>query len=216
MKYLKMLGPAAVAAAALMAFVGAGSASAATSTLCSAAESPCAAANAWPANNTGTGTVLDFSLDPGTSAELKETGGASLDTCTEATVKGKLEEDSRTGKLAGGKNASITWGHCTFPTTTTVLGGLKIEGGASGNGTIIAKEEIKVTINTVLFGSCVYGVTPGTLLGTLTEGKPATIDASAVAQKLAPVGGPCPETAIWSAKYIQTEPKETTLYVSNP
>jgi len=49
MNYAKMLGLAAVAAAALMAFVGASSASAATSTLCSAAQSPCEAANAWPA-----------------------------------------------------------------------------------------------------------------------------------------------------------------------
>jgi len=215
MKYVKMLGLAAVAAMAFMAFAGAGSASAATSTLCSTATNPCT--SAYPI-----GTVLDFSLEPEKSAELVTTDKKTvLDKCSGSTVKGKLERDSRTtptAQLAGGKLTELTWTGCTFPTKTLtpIEGGLEVEGLAGGNGTIKSFGEIRVTIQTVLFGSCVYGVTAGTHLGTLTEGKPATIDAEAVAKKLSGSEAACPETSLWTGKYIQTEPKETTMYVSNP
>jgi hypothetical protein len=72
-----------------------------------------------------------------------------------------------------------------------------------------------VTINTFFFGSCVYTVPSGASLGDLTEGKPAIFHANAIAHKVA---GSCslgPETAIWTGTYNLTEPKETTLSVSD-
>lgn len=210
MKHAKIIGLVAVAAAALMAFVGAGTASAATSTLCSEAKSPCPEGQRWPL-----GTVIDFSLKPGTSANLVTTNNEPLDTCTESTVKGILETDSTKGTLAGGKVTELTWGNCTFPTKTLFTGGLQVEGLAGGNGTVKSTGKFEVEIKTVIFGTCNYGVTEGTDLGELKEGKPATFVANAVAKKL---GGSflCPETSKWSAEYVLTEPANTTLYVSNP
>src|SRR6476660_2459621 len=202
MKYVKMLGLAAVAAAALMALVGAGTASA-KGTLCSAAEPTCAAANRWAVP-----TTMLWSLQQGGSAHLEDTSGNTLDTCTESTVDGDLTSNTAGGEpTATGNNTSITWGGCTATTDTTKLGKLKIAAAGGGNGTLIADEEIKVTIN--IFGSCEYGVTAGTKLGTITEGKVAAgstspiFHAEAVATRLS--GLICPSTAKWTATYVMTK-----------
>ena len=205
MKYVKMLGLAAAAAAALMAFVAA---SASATVLCSAPESTCSAANRWPLP-----TTIDFSLKTGTSAKLVTTEGTTLDTCSASTVEGVLESDTSTGTNAKGKVTKLTWGSCTFTTDTLKFGGLEVVQPASGNGTVKSTGEFQVTINTLLFGSCVYGVTSGTTLGTLTEGKPATFDANAVAVRFGS-NFACPETSKWTAEYTLTTPANTTLYVS--
>jgi hypothetical protein len=44
----------------------------------------------------------------------------------------------------------------------------------TSNGTVRADAETQVTIQTVLFGSCVYGVKSGAHLGVITEGTAAT------------------------------------------
>jgi hypothetical protein len=59
MKYLKILGLAAVAAAAVMSIAGAGSASA--TVLCSTTADPCPAGQKWPT------LVVDFTISPGFS-----------------------------------------------------------------------------------------------------------------------------------------------------
>jgi hypothetical protein len=206
MKYIKMLGFAAVAATALMAFLGAGTAAASQSVLCKTAVNPCPTAEIY-----GVGTVLDFSLKSGTSALLTETGGGTLDTCTESTVKSKITVAGGTeGKTATGENTSITWGKCTFPTVTVTLGKLKIDPiEKTTNGTLTADSEIGVTINTVFFGSCVYGVKEGSVIGTLTSGAPASFDANATAVKLSGSAFACPETSKWTATYVATEPAGT-------
>jgi hypothetical protein len=207
MKYVKMLGLAAVAAAALMAFVGAGTASAA-GILCSTSGSPCS--SKYP-----NGTTLSFAIPSGGSANLQETAppngeGEVLDTCKESSVSGNVTNEGN----AHGSISSLTWKSCTWTTTTTLNGGLEVESAGSGNGTVKSNSEIKVTISIPLFGSCVYGVTAGTKLGTITEGKPATFDANAVAKKLSGSSFTCPETSLWSATYTQTAPSNTTLYVA--
>jgi len=208
MKHVKMLGLAAVAAMALMAFVGAGTASAAGGVLCSTATDPCT--SKWAVN-----TVLDFSLEPGTSAKLTDTNGNLLDTCTESTVKGKLLANPDGTGTATGENTSITWGNCTWTTDTTKLGKLKVEAETetpmAGNGWLYADEEIKVTISLGAFGSCEYGVTAGTLLGTYKEST-ETFTANAKATRLNGCLGP--STALWTATYVKTEPSGTTLWVS--
>jgi hypothetical protein len=74
-------------------------------------------------------------------------------------------------------------------------------------GTVESDAEIGVTINTVLFGSCVYGVANGTSVGTLTtfSSGAAKFDANAIAKKLSG-GASCPETAKWTGEYTSTEP----------
>jgi hypothetical protein len=217
MKYVKMLGLAAVAAAALMAFVGAGTASA--SMLCSAAEPTCTSANTWPA-----ATELDFSLVPGTSFQQEETAppngeGEVLDRCEEATKKWKVTKTGSATSTVTGDIEVLTWGRCTWPTTTVAgfTGKFEVHAETGGNGTVTSDAETRVTTSIPLFGSCVFGVTVGTDLGTLTEDKGTAdvLQINAVAKRLSGSSFTCPETSLWTAKYNLTGHETTTLYVSN-
>jgi len=195
MKYVKMLGLAAVAAAALMAFVGAGTASATVA--CSTNTNPCT--SKWP-----TKTKLSFSLK-GSSAKLVTTDEkTTLDTCTVSAVEGEVSNAGSSTTTVTGPVTALTWGSCSFPTKTTQLSNLEAHAGTGGNGTLSADGEFRVTINTVLFGSCVYGVTAGTSLGTVTGGAAATFTANAVAKKLTGSEAACPETSKWTATYTST------------
>jgi len=204
MKHVKMLGLAVVAAAALMAFVGAGTASA-TGRLCSTETNPCTSPWATP-------TTIDFSLKTGTAATLKDTSGNTLDSCTGSTVKGTLTSNAA-GSTPTGTNSQLTWTGCTVTTDTILPGGLKIASAGSGAGTVIADAKIEVTVN--VFSSCNYGVESGTTLGTTNKGTGTGVvfKANAVAKKLNG-GFLCPETTKWVAEYVLTEPSNTLFYVS--
>lgn len=207
MKYMKMLGVAAIMVSAVMAVGGASSASAA-GVLCSAQESPCSAANKV-ANGTGTEWTLSI------SGSLKETGasGETLDTCKKSALKGSITNGSSTTN-ATGSISSLTWEECTWTTTTILSGGGEVENiSGTHNGRLKANSETRVTISIPFFGSCVYGVTSGTTMGTVTEGKPATFDANAVASKLSGSSITCPSTANVAGTYTQTIPSNTTLSV---
>jgi hypothetical protein len=213
---VKMLGLAGLTAAALMAFAGAGTASASGGVLCSTATNPCT--SRWTVPQT-----LDWSLKAGTSVEFKETAppnGESqiLGTCTTLTSKGSLT--SNPGGASNGATGSVTentWGTaatpCTQKTVTTWLGKFRVTSDGDGNGRLIADEEIKWTEFLFGFITCEYGVKAGTTIGTIDEGKPATLTVNAVVANLnACFGGP--ETELWTATYLQTTPSATTLYVS--
>jgi hypothetical protein len=183
---------------------------AAGSVLCTVQESPCPEANRW-----ATGTTLDFSLKSGTKAKLVETSapegnGEPLDECTVSTAKGKIEKlEPVTGSIE-----TLSWSNCTFPTTTLAKGKLEVLNiGGTHNGTVKADSTTEVTVNTIFFGSCIYGPTVGVDLGELKEGKPATFVANAVLKKLTGSNFACPETAKWTAEYTLTEPGEKTLSV---
>lgn len=215
MKYVKMLALAAVAAGALMAFIGAGTASA--TVLCSTTVEVCPAAQQWPVN-----TVLDFSVPAGGSLALTDTSGNTLDTCTEGTVEGKLTNAGSstttvTGELSTPLDGTgLTWGKCTFTTTTLSTSGKlevhKIAG--TSNGTVTSDSKYEVTINIGVFGSCVYGVEPGTSLGDITEGKGTGAIFHANASVIRIQNPLCPATAKWTGTYVLTAPTETTLSVS--
>jgi hypothetical protein len=207
MKYLKMLGLAALAAVILMTFAGAGTSSA--TALCSTIVDPCPAGQKW-----GLLSIFTFSLKSGTSAKLVGTEGETLDTCTGSNVEAELTNAGSSTTTVTGKVKSLTWIGCTVTTDTTQLSNLEGHYTSAGNGTLTADGEFKVTINTVLFGSCVYGVTAGTLLGNVTGGgeKVATFVANAVAKRLSGSGFACPETSKWTAEYVYT--KQTLLYFS--
>jgi hypothetical protein len=208
MKYVKILGLAAVAAAALMAFVGAGTASA--TVLCSVTQTPCGAANIWPV-----GTVIDLSSE-GTTKH-KETGasGETLDTCKSSTIKGSTLNTGGSGVPVSISISTLDWNECTWTTTTIENGGLSVEGPLTGtsHGTVKVNARFRVTISIPFFGSCVYGAEAGTSIGTITEGKPATFDGNAIFRRLSGSSITCPETSNWSGSFTVTEPKETTLAV---
>jgi hypothetical protein len=217
MKYVKMLALAAVAVSAMMAFIGAGTASA--TKLCSTTADPCPAGQAWTAPKT-----LKFTLVG--SASLTETGGEPIDTCTGSTVEGPTSNEGSSSETVSGTITTLDWTGCTFTTTTVATGGLeihKIAGTSNGTLTTPSTGEIpRVTINTVFFGSCVYGITAGTSIGDLTEGigqsgttaGAAIFHANAIAHKLSGSNIVCPSTSRWVATYQLTSPTGTTLSVS--
>jgi hypothetical protein len=210
MRTLKMLGLAAIAALGLMAFVGAGTASAATT--CKTKPN---AANECPAGwHYPIGTISHMTLKAGTSANLTNTAGETIVTCTESTIK---THSTTTGGLNQPVKKAITvatWGSvatpCTTTTDTTALGELQVEATSGGNGTVSGSGS-KVTVNFAGV-SCVYGTGAGTTIGTVTGGEPATVDVNAVVNKQEG-GFLCPTTTLWKATYVVTEPKP--LWIAN-
>jgi hypothetical protein len=205
MKYLKMLGLAAVAATALIAFVGAGSASA--TVFCSTQTTPCSAK--W-----AKGTQLEFSVTAGSSAEWKT--GFSTNTCTDGTLKGTMltaGSGSETMKLSV-DDSDFTWTNCTFSNATLEGGELEIHSiTGSNNGTVIMKG-FNFTTSTTQYGSCNYSAGTGVHLGTLTASGSgeAMID---IKVTLAKSGGGflCPNTMEWIEEWVQTVPNGKALYV---
>jgi hypothetical protein len=109
MKYVKMLGLAAVAAIAAMAFVGAGSASA--TTLCKVNTSPCPEASRYPVHS----TVLAL------STEAKLTGSLTVTCHSHVTVLSETNDGASKALL--GKITALLWTSCSgcSPVTTTLL-----------------------------------------------------------------------------------------------
>jgi len=204
MKHLKMLGLAIMAAAALTALLGAGTASA--TELCSTNTSPCSGTMYGP------GTELEANLSG--TAILETTGGTVLDECTGGGVAGTITNTGGASETvkASIPTAGLTWIGCTRTTTTTEGGELEIhtdDAEPDGNGTLTAKG-FTVQIATVL-GTCTYGFSSATAsdLGTLKGGNPATIEISTIVPRK--TGTLCPAEARWTAKYEVAKPQP--LYV---
>jgi hypothetical protein len=204
MKHLKTLVLAAVAAGALMAFFGAGTASA--TVLCSTTIETCPTAQKWGA------IPLDFSLVKGGSANLTETSSKSIVTCTESTVKGEITNTGSSTETVTGPVPELTFKKCNLPVTVLKVGKLEVHSIAgTSSGTVTADGTFEVTINTVLFGSCIFKAEAGADFGVLIEGKPGVFEAHLV---LTSSGVPCPGSAILSGQYQVTTPENTTLSVS--
>jgi hypothetical protein len=190
MKHIKMFGFAVLVVAALGAFLGAGSA-AATELYSGSLTLP-------------SGTEITASLSG--TASLTTTEGTTLDTCTGGSVNGKTSTaGSATTTVKGPVAASgVTWSNCTFTTDTLAGGELEIHViGAGPNGTLTGSG-FEVTINTVLFGSCIFTLGTGTDLGTLTgktAEEDAVMDINAIATRKS---GLCPSTAKWVGTYKVT------------
>lgn len=216
MKYIKILGLAAIAAMALTAFVGAGTASAAKTVLCKANETPCSPANTYAAK-----TKIVAGLKAGTNAKLKTEGGFVNPTveCTTSAVEGEtseIEGEPLKGKitvLSFGGCSAAGFGKCTataknLPYNAAITtdpksepetmgdGILTVTSGGTGNpGAEVVCEKIAAP--------CVYSAVSFAL--TIKGGNPAEVIASAL-----PLSGgvfPCPPKATWTATYTITSPK---------
>jgi hypothetical protein len=202
MKYLKMLGLAAIAALGLMAFVGASTASA--TTLCKATDTP----DCTPANTLPAGTTITSTLKNGGSAKLTGSGGETIATCTGGEVAGKTTNTSAT--WIEGNIEKLTWTGCSQMTTTVKTGKLDIDWVSGTHNGIVRGTNNEVTV--AIFGvSCVYGTGAGTTLGTLSSGAPATLNIATTVTRTSG-GFLCPQTAGWDAEYVVTNPK--ALYVT--
>lgn len=193
MKPIEKLGLTALMTATVMAFVGVSMAS--------------ATAVYNGATKLGVGAKVDFSLKPGTSGLFTDTGGNLLDQCNVTTIKMSVTQAGSSTTTTTGTVTELINSSCTFPTITVELGKGEIHHIASTtNATVTADAPINVTINTIFFGTCIYGVTSGTQLGTVTGGSPATFHASSVMEKFSGSSFACPTTGKWTGTYINTEP----------
>jgi hypothetical protein len=177
MKHLKMLGLAATAAAALMAFA--------------------APASANPVLTSPAGTDYTGTLTLTLTGSLIMKAGFAEKTCTESTISGKVETNNTTH--ASGKITTLNFGNCNHTSVTLSKGSLTFAPG--GKVTATGSE-----FTTEKFGtSCVYGFSAGTALGTLAGGTPASLTISANVPRISG-GFLCSNPASTTAKYAVTTP----------
>lgn len=199
MKYAKILGLALVAAAALIAFVGAGSASA--TVLCKNGTSPCS--EIYGAGTTikgkSTNAVLTSNLatvactESNTTAEVTNQGSAST------TVTGTITALSFSGCTASAGTVSCEVSvnnlpyHAEVHWTSGVNGTLTASSGGSGSpgANVVCGTLISCTFERTLFTLPVNG------------GNPANIVANKVSLERTPFGGTplCGTEAFWDATY---------------
>lgn len=210
MRYLKMLGLAAIAAAALSAVWGAGSASA--TVLCRTYTIPCGEFWAWP-----TEITLKSSLEPGSSLVIRDTAGNVLTTCTGSSLESKITKKGSAVETVVLKNEKVSPGECTSTTHVVANGELEVHYAPSPNNTrgTLTLKGTKITITRFGVG-CNIVAGAGSDIGTVTAPGPpnehATLDVEGVlfveAESIL-----CPGHVVLEAKFNVTEP--TRVYVKN-
>lgn len=178
MKYVKMLGLLAVAAAALMAFAATASATTLTS----------------PAGTTYTSTIK-------ASAGETTLHGVVTITCKSSATEGSVEQHG-TNVTAGGKIKSLTFAECGENHVTVKNAG-SLEVHSSGRLTSTGAE---ISINVTSLGlTCVF-TTNATDVGEVTSGTTAKLDIDSV--KIPRTGGSifCGSSGEWTGSYTVTTP----------
>jgi hypothetical protein len=208
MKYLKMLGLAAIAAGALMAFVGAGTASA-TELTCT--------------NPPGTKvmcpepTHIHAEVHPGTKVVLDPPFGsiecsASTVTFYASTGSSTTTPTSVNSKGESGELETLTFGSCNATVTVVKSGRLEIhttEALPNHNG-ILTSTGAKVTVE-FIGTHCIFetnNTTIGHVTGSSTTGGMPTLDISATIPRVGGRSGAfCGEKASWTGGYTITTPE---------
>jgi len=220
MKYVKTLGLGAIAAAALMAFVGASTASA--TVLCSVQPtegSPATKGTVCPANfaylaGTEIHATAEEHIVLTTGSEFTEI------TCKHGTLLGDTENEGSATETVKIKVTKTTWEECSTPngscTVTTLKPGvLEVHWIADTyNGTLTANgKEITTSCNSI-FGNihCIFKFESEDL-GTITGGNPATIDKESTPINTVPTSSLCPAGPTVDGKFEITTPKP--LYVAS-
>lgn len=151
------------------------------------------------------GATFDASLKSGSSAVLTDTSGGLTDTCEESTASGNTANTA--GAQVSINLEALTWGECTWATTTLSTGNISVTNKGSGNGTVSGSESV-VTVKAFNLVDCFYGTAGGTHLGTLDGVKEghATLTVNAVINEQEPKKALCPDTTFWQALYTITTP----------
>jgi hypothetical protein len=187
MKYLKMLGLTAVAAMALMAVIGAGTASATTLEVGGVAKNE--------------SVTITSTLASGSTAILKDSAGTTTDTCTTSEVSGKTTKFTNNPE---GPVESLTFGNCTHTTTVLKNGNLSVNWiSGTTNGTVSSSGAEVTVVSTAFGASAVCKTGAGTEIGTLTgvsTGK-ATMDISGK------ISCGILGTSTWTGTYTVTSPE---------
>lgn len=189
MRYLKMLGAAAIALMALMAFT-------ASSALATTLE-----------NGSGTlksGSAIDASLSGAENAKLETSGGTILDECSGSTIEGVTGNESALYIAGVVAKADTTWSGCSKTTNTLSGGEFEIKWTSGSNGSFWLSE-LTTTVNTI-FGSCIYGYNLLTqTVGEVKGGSPATLAINTFIRRMSG-SALCPEIATLRANYTITGP----------
>jgi hypothetical protein len=191
MKRMKKIGPAVLAAMALMALIGASSASATTLEVTTTTKNE--------------SVTITASLQSGTSSQLNNTSGSIQNTCTGSHMHGSTESPYTSPHIVTGSftSGSAGWSvsGCTRTVTIHNAGKFYITYIAgTTNGTVYIEDTV-LTFGAPLVGYLTCETSAeGTHIGTLTgvgHGQ-ATLHANAVI--------PCGITATWTATYTITSP----------
>jgi len=192
MKHLKILALAAVAATALMAFAGAGSAVATTLT-----------------------NPVNTKLATGTKIAAENEGAITLTTvflhiaCQESQIQGKTTNES--GPSISGNVEILTFGNCNCEVVVLKKGTFLITSEGNGNGLFTSNEAELTTKCSTVFGvvHCIYR-TATTHLGTLTGSDntkaTATLDIVESEVPVVATDALCNAEAKLDAKYKVTNP----------
>jgi hypothetical protein len=207
MKYVKILGLLAVAAAALMAFAASASATTVTSPTGTAATLTTGSGETHK-KGTQIHAISEEGAVAGTSHVLLHNSNASIQ-CN-STVEGDLESQGA-GVTAKGEIDILTFTNCTngWTVTVDVRGSLEVHWvGPSGyNGTLTSSGATVTAVLHTIFGdiTCRYA-TNATHIGTVTGGNPATLHIEA-AIPFHSGGGLCGSgVSNWTGKYVTTGP----------
>jgi hypothetical protein len=194
MKYIKILGLAAVAAMALMAFVGSASATELYS----------------GATTLGKDTTISASLS---GSSVLSSGGSTLNTCTGGKFAAKITDPGGPTATVKGSLETIDFENCANVVHTETLGTLEVHHiTGTKNGTVRASGTV---IGNTIFGvNCRYESGTGLDLGTLTGATSgdAVFDVNATVKGAAGNSFLCPGTANWTATFLVTSP--TPLHVT--
>jgi hypothetical protein len=199
MRYLKVLGLVAVAAA-LMGIAGAGTASATVA--CKVTETPCAASNEWEL-----GTFGLASLKAGTSAVMKTTGGEVVITCNGGHVSGTLQNKGGPTETMhqAGSSSNIVYEGCTKTMDTIKGGEVELHHIAGTDNATVTIKGFETTVLTVGV-TCIYTYGAGIDAGVITGGTKPSMDVSAVLPKTSGSSFLCPATVTGQFEGTLTEP----------
>ena len=198
MKHLKMLGLAVMAALALIAIAGAGSASA--TVLCDENATPCPEAKRW-----NVAQVFETTLE---TANIVFNAGLYNIECPETTMEGSLSNEGGAGNVII-ELEKITFGGCNCPITVVKTGSMSVEHTVGTMNGKLTTANIELTWNCMGMGHCIYGEGP---FGTLTGGATGTLDVNATMTRVKGAPPGCPATVSWKGNYKVLTPKP--VYVS--
>jgi hypothetical protein len=206
MRFIKMLGIAAVMAAAAMALVGTSSALAGPTSLCGSHEDECDSPFAK-----GTTIVGLAENNPPAHPLLLNTNSVDV-ICEHSEIKGKT--DAVLGNPLSGTVTSLTWSNCethggTECDVTTVKNGTMLLLRTGLDVGTMQSHGTEVNVDCGSFIDCTYGGLPSL---DVEGGSPAKVSAKNITLEET-AGTFCPDTAQWLALYEITSPNPLHLSI---
>ena len=198
MKLVKMFGLAVIAAAALMAFVGAGTASATTLT-CNGATCPA-------------GTLITAEAE---SKVVLHPPFGSIE-CSKSHVEGKTNNAGSAAETVNGSISTLSFSECNATVTVLTKGALEIHAISGTSDGTVTSNGTEVTVEYLGF-HCIFK-TSNTDIGRLTgsnttKTEHATFDISATIPRTGGRSGAfCGSTAQWTGAYKITTPTKLNVH----